>query len=154
MMRFKMVANVAVIALIGLGATLLAQQPGGQKGQGGQGGQGGGRGGGNEEVNDGKRDGMRRLSDAKVKAVLKPEEEEIVSNLGINDEQEAKLAEIRQQNIDAFAELMREQYQGGRGGGNDEANQAKRDELRRQGDAKLLAVLTPEQQKKFEEMKG
>jgi Spy/CpxP family protein refolding chaperone len=47
---------------------------------------------------------------------------------------------------------MRELFQGG--GGDREAIQAKMQELRRAADAKVLAVLTPEQQKKFEEMKG
>ena len=83
-------------------------------------------------------------------------DEEIAKELGISDAQRAKLAEIRQQNQEAFFAAMRERFQngGGGGGGDREAAQARTDEMRKANDAKLLAVLSADQQKKFEEMKG
>ena len=267
-MRFKTIANVTVIALIGLGATLLAQQPGGQKGQGGQGGgrgggggmfcggfvnrmnlltvaevkkeldladeqvaaiekldaelqekypfgggrggQGGGKGGkggkgGNgqgaiaapvqwyfvqaqqpDQKGRGGRFGQPQTPEeqaaqaqtrlerareerAKLAEILLPHQikrlneiyiqragasaladEQIAQDLGLSDAQKTKVTEIGQQNRDS---MMRERFQGG-GGGDPQAAQARMEELRKAGDATLLAVLTPEQQKKFEEMKG
>ncbi len=82
------------------------------------------------------------------------QDEEIAKELGISDTQKAKLAEVRDANAAATGALMREMFQGGGGGGDRDANRAKMEELRKAGDAKLLAVLSADQQKKFEEMKG
>jgi hypothetical protein len=80
------------------------------------------------------------------------QDEDIAKELGISDAQKAKLTEVRQANQEAMGAQMRELFQGG--GGDREAARAKMDEIRKAGDTKVLAVLTPTQQKKFEEMKG
>lgn len=77
------------------------------------------------------------------------QDEEIAKELGINDAQKAKLAEVQQANRDAMAGQMREFFQL-----DDNARRAKFEELRKANDAKVLAVLSGDQQKKFEEMKG
>jgi Spy/CpxP family protein refolding chaperone len=83
------------------------------------------------------------------------QDDDIAKELNISDAQKAKLAEVRRQNDEARGALMRELFQGGGGGGGDrDANRAKFDEMRKTADAKMLAVLTSDQQKKFEEMKG
>jgi len=79
-------------------------------------------------------------------------DEEVAGKLEIAEAQKTKLAEIRRANRDAMNEQMRGLF-GGEGGDRDAAR-AKMDELRKAGDAKLLAVLSPDQQKTFEEMKG
>ena len=82
-------------------------------------------------------------------------DEDVAKQLGISDAQKAKLAEVRQQNQEASGAAMREMFQGGGGGGGDrDAIRAKFDELRKSGEAKVMAVLSADQQKKFEEMKG
>ena len=77
-------------------------------------------------------------------------DDEIAKTLSVSDSQKAKLVEVSQQNQEAFGALMREMFQGG---GDREANRAKMDEVRKAGEAKMLAVLSADQQKKFEEMK-
>src|SRR5262249_55313301 len=76
-------------------------------------------------------------------------DEDIAGQLAINDAQKAKIAEIRQQNQEVMGPIMREMFQGDR-----DAARAKLDEIRKATDAKLVAVLSADQQKKFEEMKG
>jgi hypothetical protein len=79
-------------------------------------------------------------------------DEEVAKELGISDAQAAKLTEVRNANREELGPQMRELFGGG--GGDRDAIRAKMDELRKAGDAKILAVLTSEQQKKFEELKG
>jgi hypothetical protein len=81
------------------------------------------------------------------------QDELVAEKLTISDAQKTQIAEIRRANQEARGEQMRELFGGG-GGGDPEAARAKMDELRKAGDAKLLAVLSADQQKKFEEMKG
>jgi hypothetical protein len=83
-------------------------------------------------------------------------DEEVGKQLGISAAQKAKMGEIRQQNQDAMAATMREMFQagGGGGGGDRDANRAKFEEMRKANEAKVVAVLSADQQKKFEEMKG
>jgi hypothetical protein len=101
---------------------------------------------------------LKRLNEIFVQqnGVSALQDEDIAKELGINDAQKTKLAEIRTANQTAMGELMRSMFQGGGGGGGGDrdANRAKMEEARKAGDAKLLAVLTPDQQKKFEDMKG
>lgn len=78
-------------------------------------------------------------------------DEEIGKELGISDAQRSKLTATRTANQESMGAQMREIFQGG---GDREANRAKIEEIRKANDAKLLAVLTPEQQTKFEQMKG
>jgi hypothetical protein len=79
-------------------------------------------------------------------------DEEIAKELGISEAQTTKIAEVRRANQEAMGEQMRELFGGG--GGDRDAARAKMEEIRKANDAKVLAVLSPEQQKKFEEMKG
>lgn len=101
---------------------------------------------------------MKRLNEifVQVSGTGALEDEDIAKEIGINEAQKTKLQQVRDQNREAFGAAMREMFQGGGGGGggNFEANRAKMDELRKANDAKLLAVLSPDQQKKFEELKG
>jgi Spy/CpxP family protein refolding chaperone len=79
-------------------------------------------------------------------------DEEVAKELGISEAQSAKLAEVRRANQEEIGPQMRELFGGGEG--DREANRAKFDQLRKAGDLKVLALLTPDQKKKFEEMKG
>jgi hypothetical protein len=98
---------------------------------------------------------LRRLTEiyVQIAGVNALQDEEVSKDLGLTDAQKTKLAEVRRQNQEAFGTLMREQFGGG-GGGDPEAARAKRDELQKANDAKVLAVLTADQQKKFDELKG
>jgi hypothetical protein len=77
------------------------------------------------------------------------QDEDIAKELGISDAQKAKLVEVRQANQEATGAQMREAFQL-----DEDARRAKFEEIRKANDAKLLAVLTPDQQKKFDAMKG
>jgi len=95
---------------------------------------------------------IKRLNEifVQVNGVRALEDEDIAKELGISEAQKAKLAEVRQANGEAMRNQGREAF-----AGLDEAGRAaKFAEMRKESDAKLLAVLTPDQQKKFEEMKG
>src|SRR5258705_2219997 len=91
-MRFKLVFTVTAIAMIGVAASLLAQQPGGQRGQGGP---GGGRGGGGPPGGFVTR--MFLLTNPEVRKELE-----------LADEQVAEIEKV--------AAALREKYGGGRGG--------------------------------------
>jgi Spy/CpxP family protein refolding chaperone len=101
---------------------------------------------------------IKRLNEIYVQqaGVNALQDEEIASELKISDAQKAKLAEVREANRAASQEQMRALFQGGGGGGGGDrdAMRAKFEEVRKAADAKLLAVLSTEQQKKFEELKG
>lgn len=81
------------------------------------------------------------------------QDEEVATELGINDAQKAKLADVQRQNQEVVGAAMREMFQGG-GGGDRDAARAKMEQLRKDNDAKLLAVLSSDQQKKFDALKG
>lgn len=74
------------------------------------------------------------------------DKEDVQQALKINDEQKTKLADIRKQNAAARREALA-QLQG-------EARATKEAELYREGNKKLLEVLSPEQKKQFEDMQG
>lgn len=95
---------------------------------------------------------LKRLTEIylQLAGVAALQDDDIAAELGITEAQKAKIAEVQAANREEMGERMRELFQGG----NREEIQAKMQELRRAADAKVLAVLTPEQQKKFEEMKG
>jgi hypothetical protein len=80
-------------------------------------------------------------------------DDEISKMLNVSAAQKTKITELRQQSQEAFGAAMREMFQGG-GGGDRDANRTKMEELRKANDAKVLAVLSADQQKKFEELKG
>jgi hypothetical protein len=98
---------------------------------------------------------MKRLSEIYVQlaGIGALQDEDVAKELGINDSQKTKLADVQRQNQESFGAAMREMFQGG-GGGDREANRVKMEELRKANDAKVLAVLSSDQQKKFEAMKG
>jgi Spy/CpxP family protein refolding chaperone len=71
--------------------------------------------------------------------------------LNITDEQKKKLGEAIQSNRDA----MRELFEGGRDQqGDREARREKTEQLREEGNKKLMAVLTSDQQAQLESLKG
>jgi Spy/CpxP family protein refolding chaperone len=75
--------------------------------------------------------------------------EAVRTKLHFTDEQSTKYEEARDANREAMQDAME--------GGEDlsrEERQAKRDELRKAADERLLAVLTPEQKTEFEAMQG
>lgn len=102
---------------------------------------------------------IKRLNEIFIQqaGVAALQDEDVAKELGISDAQKAKLAEVRQANMTSMQEQMRAMFQGGGGGGNEadrEANRAKIESLRKENDAKMLAVLSTDQQQKFEAMKG
>jgi Spy/CpxP family protein refolding chaperone len=71
--------------------------------------------------------------------------------LNITDDQKKKLDEVRQSNMDA----MREVFAGSRDQqGSREEMRAKMDKVREEGNKKLMAELTTDQQKQLESLKG
>jgi hypothetical protein len=101
---------------------------------------------------------IKRLNEIFVQqaGVAALQDEDIASQLGMSEAQKARLAEAQQANNTARDALMQEftRSRESGGGGDREANLAKLEDLRKTHEAKLLAVLTPDQQKKFEAMKG
>jgi hypothetical protein len=99
---------------------------------------------------------MKRLTEIyiQVAGIRALQDEDVVKELGINDSQKAKLAEVQRQNEEARDAAMRAMFQGGGGGGDRDANRAKMEEMRTASDAKVLAVLSSDQQKKFDALKG
>lgn len=93
---------------------------------------------------------MKRLNEifVQVAGISALQDEDIAKELGVSEAQKTKISEVRQQNRESFGAAMRD------GGGDPEANRAKMEELTKANDAKLLAVLSSDQQKKFEELKG
>jgi len=75
---------------------------------------------------------------------------EVAKELKITDAQKKKLEEVSTANRESMGTRMRELFQGG----NREGIREKMQEMRKEADGKVLAVLTGEQKKKFEEMKG
>ncbi|NLF72323.1 MAG: hypothetical protein GX575_25085 [Candidatus Anammoximicrobium sp.] len=83
--------------------------------------------------------GLAALSDPKIAAELK-----------ISDEQKKKLEEAR----NASMEAMRAMFQGGNRDQDREQMRAKMQDMRKQAEEKVLAVLTADQKAQFEKMKG
>jgi Spy/CpxP family protein refolding chaperone len=109
---------------------------------------------------------MKRLTEIyiQVAGVNALQDEDIAKELGITDAQTGAIASIRDANREAMRGLFGPPG-GGPGGPGGEGDreammarfreaQAKMEEARKAGDAKILAVLTAEQKAKFEEMKG
>src|SRR5207245_2781460 len=74
---------------------------------------------------------------------------EVQAELKITDEQRTKIQTI----VDDQRNAMRELFQGG-GGGDRQAMMQKMQELRKQTDDKIAAVLTDDQKSKWKEMTG
>jgi hypothetical protein len=83
-------------------------------------------------------------------------DEDIAGQLGVSEAQKSRLAEAQQANDTARDALMQEftRSRESGGGGDRDANRAKLENLQKTNEARLLGVLTPDQQKKFEAMKG
>ncbi len=98
---------------------------------------------------------MKRLTEIYIQqsGVAALQDEDIAKELGINESQKTKLAEVERANREARDTAMREMFRR-EGGGDRDANRAKMEDLRKSSDAKVLAVLTSDQQKKFEALKG
>ena len=74
----------------------------------------------------------------------------LADELKITDEQRTKIQTI----VDDQRNAMRELFQGGGGGGDRQAMMQKMQELRKQTDDKIAAVLTDDQKSKWKEMTG
>jgi hypothetical protein len=96
---------------------------------------------------------MKRLNEIYIQqlGVGALQDEDVAKELGISESQMAKLSEVRQQNEDSFRAAARDLFSPD---GDREANRAKAEAMRKANDAKLLAVLSRDQQRKFEELKG
>jgi hypothetical protein len=103
-----------------------------------------------EILNDSQTERLKQLS-LQSRGAQALEDDEVVAALAISDEQKQKLANIREEGNQA----MQEAFQKLRGGGGDQGDiRKKMTELRNKLSEKALAVLTPDQLKQFEKMKG
>lgn len=75
---------------------------------------------------------------------------EVAEELKLTDAQKKKLDEVNQKNMETMRTKMRELFQGG----NRDGIREKMQEMRKEAEAKVLAVLTADQKKQFDEMKG
>lgn len=94
---------------------------------------------------------VKRLNQifVQVQGVNALTDSQIASELKITDEQREKINAVRQENQQAIVEQLRELGQASA-----EDRRAKLAEFREESDKKVLAVLTEDQRKQFEEMKG
>jgi len=99
-----------------------------------------------------KPDQIKRLREIYIRqlGVAALNDEDVAKDLGISDEQKTKLTKVREEQGAA----MREAFGAAGGGGDREAARTKMTELRKSSEEKTLAVLTEDQKKKFEELKG
>lgn len=82
-------------------------------------------------------------------------EAEVAEQLAITEDQKKKIEEINTQNGEETQKAMEElRSKGDQQNPDFEAFRKKGEELRKAGDEKLMAVLTDDQKKKFDEMKG
>jgi Spy/CpxP family protein refolding chaperone len=131
---------------------------------------GGGGGGGDFRAAMEKMEKLNQDASAKLAEVLEPDQQKrllgisiqvngaaalnepaVAKELEITDEQKTKLGEVRESNMEATREAMRDLRD------QDLSQDEMRDKMReiqQEGDKKVLAVLTSEQQAKFEQLKG
>jgi Spy/CpxP family protein refolding chaperone len=81
------------------------------------------------------------------------EDDEVIAALKITDEQKKKLADIREEGNKLIEEAM-QALRGGGGGGDAGEARRKLGAMRKELTDKALAVLTPEQAKQLEKLKG
>jgi len=95
---------------------------------------------------------IKRLNEifVQVNGVRALDDEEIAKELGISEAQKAEMTKVREANDEAMRTQGREAF----AGLDDQARAAKFAEMRKANDDKVLAVLSPAQKTKFEEMKG
>ncbi len=79
---------------------------------------------------------------------------EIAEKIGLSDSQKKELEEAQAANRETMIARGRELFQRGRERPDREKVREQFNKLREEADARLLAVLTPDQMKKFEELKG
>ena len=103
---------------------------------------------------------MKRLRGISIqlRGVSALTDSEVAAQLKLSDAQEKKIEETMTANRESMFAQMRELFSGGerggeRGGNRDEIRKKMQD-LRKQGDDKVLAILTSEQKKQFEKIKG
>ncbi len=87
-----------------------------------------------------------------IRGIQALDDPKVAEKLGLTEEQKSKLAEARQGQADKMRERMREMFQGG-GGAQGNIREAM-GKMREEMEEEILAVLSSDQQKKFEEMKG
>jgi hypothetical protein len=88
-----------------------------------------------------------------VQGVRALNQADVAKKLGITAEQKAELKKVQESLQSDMREKMREMFTGG-GGGDREGMREKMLELRKEMEAKVLAVLTEDQRSEFEKMKG
>lgn len=95
---------------------------------------------------------MARLEEIglQVRGMQALEDKEVAAKLKITEAQKEELADVREKLQEEMREKMREVFQGGGGGDIRETFGKMREDMEK----KVLAVLTSDQQKQFEEMKG
>jgi Spy/CpxP family protein refolding chaperone len=87
------------------------------------------------------------IQQAGIGALMMPE---VAANLGLSDAQKEKIQTTLEESRNSIRDRMREIFQGG----DRENMRGKLEELRKEVDNKVLAVLTASQKEKFEELKG
>lgn len=79
------------------------------------------------------------------------EDDEVIAVLAINDDQKKKLADVREEGNAAMQQVLQKLREGG---GDQGEIRNKMGELRKQLSDKALAILSPQQAKQFEKLKG
>ena len=79
---------------------------------------------------------------------------EVATQLKLTETQNKKIEETIAANRESMFAQMRELFRGGEGGADRDAIRKKMQDLRKQSDEKVLAILTSEQKKQFEKIKG
>jgi Spy/CpxP family protein refolding chaperone len=92
---------------------------------------------------------LKRLTEIYIQqaGIAALQDADVAEKLKISDEQKEKMAKVREEQGAAMRELFT-------GGGDREAARSKMADLRKQTDEKTLAVLSEDQKKQFEELKG
>ena len=103
------------------------------------------------------KDQVKRLTEISIQqqGIGALNDSDVAKLLKITPEQKEKIEKTQQANREEMRAKRRELFQdGGFGSGNFQEMREKRTALRTEADKKVLAELTPEQQKQFEAMKG
>ena len=99
---------------------------------------------------------MKRLRGISIqlRGVSALTDSEVAAKLKLTDTQEKKIEETMTANRESMSAQMRELFRGGDRGGDRDAIRKKMQDLRKQGNEKVLAILTSEQKEQFEKIKG
>ncbi len=95
---------------------------------------------------------MKRLKEISIqqRGTSALSDAEVAEELKITGAQKKKLEDVNQKNMETMRSKMQELFQGG----NREGIREKMQEMRKEAEGKVLTVLTGDQKKKFEELKG